>query len=73
MIWIAPVLIEYEGSIPKHFWGTLTVPLPLCAVGSDVYQYLYTIVLAGMTGGSAALVRVQGRNLTDRPRLCKMD
>lgn len=45
----------------------------ICAVGTDVYQYLYTVVLAGVTGGIAALVRMQGRNLTDRPRLCKME
>jgi len=45
----------------------------ICAVGSDLYQYLYTIALAGVTGGIAAFVRMQGRNLTDRPRLCKME
>ncbi|KAG0593154.1 hypothetical protein M758_1G301500 [Ceratodon purpureus] len=42
-------------------------------LGSDVYQYLYTLVLAGVTGGIAAVVRSQGRNLTDRPRLCKLE
>ncbi|XP_024372044.1 phosphoinositide phosphatase SAC6 [Physcomitrium patens] len=40
-------------------------------LGSDVYQYLYTLLLAGVTGGIAAGIRSQGRYLANRPRLCK--
>jgi hypothetical protein len=61
------------GALAAFMAGAYFTSISARQLGTDVYQYLYTLVLAGVTGGIAAVVRMQGRRLTDRPRLCKMD
>jgi hypothetical protein len=65
--------IALPGALAAFMAGAYFTSISARQLGSDLYQYLYTVVLAGVTGGIAAFVRMQGRNLTDRPRLCKMD
>ncbi|KAH9556250.1 hypothetical protein CY35_07G017100 [Sphagnum magellanicum] len=41
--------------------------------GEDAYQYLYSVVLAGITAAFTALVRSNGRQFCNRPRLCRLN
>lgn len=61
------------GALATFMAGAYFTSVSVRQLGTDMYQYLYTLMLAGVTGGVVALVRQQGRNLTVRPRLCKMD
>lgn len=66
--------IEHQGSFQNTAQMDPGIsPTVFCTVGSDAYQYLCTLVLAGMTGSVVAMIRSRGRYLANRPRLCKMD
>ncbi|BBM96933.1 phosphatidylinositol 4-phosphatase [Marchantia polymorpha subsp. ruderalis] len=52
--------------------GATLTTLSLRQVGEDAYQFLFSVLWAGVTAGVAALVRINGRQFCSRPRLCKL-
>lgn len=60
------------GVVAAIMAGVYFTSLSARQLGSDAYQYMYTLLLAGATGGVTALVRSKGRQFTSRPKLCKL-
>ncbi|CAM6083198.1 unnamed protein product [Calypogeia fissa] len=52
--------------------GATLTTMSLRQVGEDAYQFLFSLLWAGITAGVAALVRINGRQFCSRPHLCKL-
>ncbi|EFJ13035.1 hypothetical protein SELMODRAFT_446439 [Selaginella moellendorffii] len=52
--------------------GLTMTTVSLRQVGQDIYQFFYSVVWAGLTASTMALVKANGRQFCNRPRLCAL-